>query len=93
MSCYNEDNMGEKYNDHSEYQDAPRCADCQRKLGRAAMKSTTVASGKERPVMPSREMSQVRSSETSGGPRAVMSPSTRKVIRIPMKSEFEQKEQ
>ena len=83
--------MPETYNGYSEERE-PHCPTCHSKIGNTVMKKI-VAPGKERPVMPSREMSQVRSSESSGGPRAIMSPSTRKVIRIPMKSELEQKDQ
>lgn len=64
------------------------CPNCHSKLGQTAIKSETTSDKSARPVMPSREMSQVRSSETSGGPRAVMSPSTRKVIKIPLMQEF-----
>lgn len=72
--------MGERLNNNSEHNKS-RCHTCHSKLGGAAMKST-VASGKERPIMPSREMSQVRSSVTSGGPKAILSPSVRRIIYI-----------
>lgn len=77
--------MGEILNQHTEDQEPSCCPRCLRSLGDAALKNS-VDSKRTRPEMPSVVASQVRSSVTSGGPRAVVTPSSRKIIVIETQS-------